>query len=76
MNSPNGVHIEVVVASLHPYYEYKCQLAAETIVGRGPYGDTIIIRTLQDGMLTVITYSDVVMFSVIIVQFQVAHQSV
>ena len=48
-SSQRGVHIELVVASLHPYYEYECQIAAETAVGRGPYGDTVITRTLPDG---------------------------
>ena len=45
----SGVHIELVVASLHPYYQYECQIAAETAVGRGPYADAIITRTLPDG---------------------------
>lgn len=45
----SGVHIELVVSSLHPYYEYEYQIAAETAVGRGPYGGTVITRTLPDG---------------------------
>lgn len=49
--SPSRVHIELVIASLHPYYEYECQVAAETAVGRGPYGDTIVTSTLPDGEL-------------------------
>ena len=48
-HSQSGAHIELVIASLHPYYEYECQIAAETAVGRGPYGDTIITRTMPDG---------------------------
>lgn len=48
-HSSTGARIELVVASLHPYYEYECQIAAETAVGRGPFGDTIVIRTLPDG---------------------------
>lgn len=49
--SQRGVRIELVIASLHPYYEYECQIAAETAVGRGPYGDVVITRTLPDGKL-------------------------
>jgi len=48
--SQNG-HIELVLGFLHPYYQYECQIAAETVVGRGPYGDAIVVRTLPDGML-------------------------
>lgn len=47
--SQSGAHIELVIASLHPYYQYECQVAAETSVGSGPYGGTIIARTLPDG---------------------------
>lgn len=47
--SQSGAHIELVVSSLQPYYEYECQIAAETAVGRGPYGDVITTRTLSDG---------------------------
>lgn len=52
---PSGVHIELVIASLHPYYVYECQIAAETVVGRGPYGDTVTIRTLPDGKGCIVT---------------------
>ena len=48
--SQNGRHIELVLGSLHPYYRYECQIAAETAAGRGPYGDAIVTRTLSDGM--------------------------
>ena len=48
-HNQSGVHIELVIAYLHPYYEYECQIAAETAIGRGPYGDTVITRTLPDG---------------------------
>ena len=47
--SQSGARIELVVSSLHPYYEYECAIAAETSVGRGPYGTAFIIRTLTDG---------------------------
>ena len=46
----SGDRIELVVAGLHPYYEYQCAIAAETSVGRGPYGAPFITRTLADGM--------------------------
>ena len=47
--SQSGAHIELLIVSLHPYYEYECQIAAETAVGRGPYGDPVVTRTLPDG---------------------------
>lgn len=61
--SQSGVHIEAVIASLHPYYEYDCQIAAETAVGRGPYGDTVTTMTLPDGMLTCVMHRVVVSLS-------------
>ena len=45
----SGMRIELVVASLHPYYEYECVIAAETRVGRGPYGVPFVTRTDPDG---------------------------
>lgn len=45
----SAAHIELVIGSLHPYYEYVCQIAAETAVGVGPYGDPITTRTLAEG---------------------------
>lgn len=45
--------IFAVIAFLHPYYEYVVQIAAETRVGRGPYGDTVTTQTLEDGKLGV-----------------------
>ena len=48
--SQSGAHIEAVITSLHPYYESEYQIAAETAVGRGPYGDAVTTMTLPDGM--------------------------
>ena len=45
----SGAHIELVVGSLHPFYEYECVIAAETSVGRGPYGESFVTRTSADG---------------------------
>ena len=39
----------VNVTSLHPYYTYNCAIAAETIIGAGPYTSVITVVTLQDG---------------------------
>lgn len=47
----NTVLTQLIVAFLQPYSDYKCQIAAETSVGTGPYGDAITIRTLPDGKL-------------------------
>ncbi len=45
----SGAHIEAVIGHLHPYYDYECRIAAETFIGRGPYGQPFITKTLQDG---------------------------
>jgi len=45
----SGARIEAVIGQLHPYYDYECRIAAETFIGRGPYGEPFITRTLQDG---------------------------
>ena len=46
-----GQHRELVILSLHPDYDYECSVAAETIVGRGPFSDPFIITTHEDGKL-------------------------
>ncbi len=49
LHSQLGIHLELVISSLHPYNEYEYRLAAETAVGRGPFGESITTRTLPDG---------------------------
>ena len=44
-----GHHTEIVITSLHPYYSYECSIAAETIVGRGPFSIPFTIQTREDG---------------------------
>ena len=44
----------ITLRELHPYYTYNCSVAAVT-VGRGPFSDPVVNRTLEDGGLTVIT---------------------
>lgn len=41
---------ELKLNSLHPYYNYSCQVAAVT-VSMGPFGETITVTTLQDRKL-------------------------
>lgn len=43
-----------MIVSLHPYYEYVVQIAAETGVGRGPYGGAVTTQTLEDGKIGLI----------------------
>ena len=40
----------VVVDDLHPYYQYSCSVAAET-VGLGPFSIAVIIQLPEDGKL-------------------------
>ena len=51
---PEREHRELVIDSLHPDYDYECSVAAETIVGRGPFSDPFIITTHEDGKLSVL----------------------
>lgn len=46
-----GLRTELVVTSLHPYYEYRCSVAAATEVGIGPFSTPFVIRTAEDGNL-------------------------
>ena len=41
----------VVVNNLHPYYQYRCIVAAET-VGLGPFSTAVIIELPEDGKTT------------------------
>ena len=40
----------VVANDLHPYYQYSCSVAAET-VGLGPFSVAVIIQLPEDGKL-------------------------
>ena len=41
----------VIVSNLHPYYQYSCVVAAET-VGLGPFSSSVIIELPEDGKTT------------------------
>ena len=43
-----GHHREIVIAGLHPYYEYNVSMAAET-VAQGLFSEPLEVRTLEDG---------------------------
>ena len=45
-----GSRLDIVVTLLHPYYYYQCVVAAETIIGRGPFASPVKIQTNEDGM--------------------------
>ena len=40
-------HTELLIDSLHPYYEYNVSIAAET-VAVGPFSESQTVRTLED----------------------------
>ena len=44
-----GNHTELIVEELHPYYEYRCSIAAQTQIGTGPFSDSVTVRTAEDG---------------------------
>ena len=44
-------NLSVVVDDLHPYYQYRCTVAAET-VGLGPFSTPVIIQLPEDGKTT------------------------
>ena len=41
-------NLYVTVQNLHPYYQYRCTVAAET-VGLGPFSITVTINMPEDG---------------------------
>ena len=43
-----GNHTQLIVEELHPYYEYRCSIVAETQVGASPSSDLVTIRTAED----------------------------
>ena len=47
----------LLINLLHPFYEYECRVAASTSIGQGPFGPTIIVTTLEDGMFEIIFMS-------------------
>ena len=42
-------HMEIFIASLHPYYTYELSVAAQT-VDVGPFSHTSIVQMDEDGM--------------------------
>ena len=50
-----GNHTELIVEELHPYYEYRCSIVAETQVGASPSSDLVTIRTAEDGKANELT---------------------
>ena len=44
-----GTHIDILITSLHPYYEYECTIAAATAIGNGPFAPIIVFQTNEDG---------------------------
>ena len=47
----SGSHTEIVITNLHPHYDYRCSIAAETSVGLGPFSTPFILTTQQNGAL-------------------------
>ena len=45
----NVTSASLTVTSLHPYYVYTISVAAETVVGIGPYSDGVNVTTDEDG---------------------------
>ena len=43
-----GNYTEMLIGSLHPYYQYQFTIAAET-VERGPFSNPVIVTTLEAG---------------------------
>ena len=43
---------ERLIANLHPFYNYTCSVAAETIA-QGPHSSTVLVTTLEDGELKI-----------------------
>ena len=41
-------YTEMLIGSLHPYYQYQFTIAAET-VERGPFSNPVIVTTLEAG---------------------------
>ncbi len=46
-----GTHIDILITSLHPYYEYECTIAAATAIGNGPIAPIILFRLQEDGKI-------------------------
>ena len=52
----------IVVSNLHPYYQYRCMVAAET-VGLGPFSTPVIIELPEDGKTTVISRPAIIYYT-------------
>ena len=44
-----AVDKDIRIGSLHPYYYYDCTIAAQTVIGTGPYSAAIRVQTEETG---------------------------
>ena len=47
-----AVNSFITVGGLHPYFNYRCQVAAHTVIGSGPFTDPFYVQTQELGMST------------------------
>ena len=65
----NVTSASLTVTSLHPYYVYTISVAAETVVGIGPYSDGVNVTTDEDGRVIggyrLVTHHNISMYSTV-----------
>ena len=53
----NSTPTSMTASPLHPYYSYRCRVAAVTTAGIGPFTTAVEQRTDQDGVLQAYQFS-------------------
>ena len=42
----------ITIGGLHPYFNYRCQVAAHTVIGSGPFTSQFYVQTQGTGICT------------------------
>ena len=47
----------ITIGGLHPYFNYRCQVAAHTVIGSGPFTDPFYVQTQESGMFVTLLHT-------------------
>ena len=47
----------ITIGGLHPHFNYRCQVAAHTVLGSGPFTNPFYVQTRESGMFTTMLHT-------------------
>ena len=49
-----AVNAFITIGGLHPYFNYRCQVAAHTVIGSGPFTSQFYVQTQGTGIFAIL----------------------